>query len=190
MVQLRDVFHCLEYHMPSKGSLVRDFFGYIRPPPKTLSVVKQISLLKGKHIHLNVILVGYDKYTDGSRASPLLPSNYYDIAAAIQKTRDIYSTVGVGIGRILYYGIDTASTRGHEIIDDADEAKVLTAEWSVRNDGIDVFFVLDCVGARIGRSEVNGPCDKDDACVMTGCVVSLEDPTLTGLVLAHELGHY
>jgi len=191
MAWLRNMFDCLERAMPSREvSIIRDFFSYRRPPPNALSLLKQINLLKGKHVHLNAILVGYDKYTDGISTPPILRSNYYDIAAAIQKTRDIYATVNFGIGRILYYGIHTASTPGREIIDDADEAKALTAEWTVRNDGIDVFFVLDCVGPRIGRSEVKGPCDKDDACVMTGCVISLEDPRLTGQVLAHELGHY
>jgi hypothetical protein len=39
----------------------------------------------------------------------------------------------------------------------------------------------------VGRSPVNGPCDKDDTCTSTGSVISLEG----GInVLGHEVGHY
>lgn len=182
---------CLEYYMhTSNFSVVRDFYGYKRPPPQPLSLLRQIKLLKGRHIHLNIIQVGVDKYTDGLTTDPSSISNHYDIAAALQKVRDIYAEVGIGIARVLYYDIDTTKANGHEIIDDADEAKTLTAEWSVPNDGIDIFFVLLCVGRRIGISSIGGPCDKNDACVQTGCVIALEDPRYTGQTLAHELGHY
>jgi hypothetical protein len=48
--------------------------------------------------------------------------------------------------------------------------------------------VLDYVGDTIGRSEVKGPCDKNDACVMTGAVVSLKSLGTTGQTQAH--GYY
>jgi hypothetical protein len=189
LVSVKNVINCLEYYMADSSniSIVKDFFGYNRTPPKTLSLLQQIKLLQGRHFHINIIQVGVDKYSDG-KSTPA--SNHYDISDAIQKTRDIYATVNVGIARILYFDIPTSSAGGHEIIADAAAARTLTAKWTVRNDGIDVFFVLDYVGDTIGRSEVKGPCDKNDACVMTGAVVSLESPGATGQTLAHELGHY
>lgn len=57
-----------------------------------------------------------------------------------------------------------------------------------RPPAIDVFFVKSYVGGVAGLSPVPGPCDKD-AKGMDGAVVELVGST-TGLVLAHEVGHY
>lgn len=185
--RLRVMLTCLEYYMYSTNfSIIRDFFGYRSPPPRSLSLLNYIKLLKGKHVHINVIRVGIDDPLDpvGSLA------RRNNISTAIQVARDIFSTVQLGIARILYYDIPVDRTNGHEVINDAAEAKALTSEWSVDNNGIDVFFVRDYIGVTIGRSAVDGPCNKSDACRMTGAVISLEDPALTGQTLAHELGHY
>jgi hypothetical protein len=179
---------CLEHFLHSTTfSVVKDFFGYKRPPPRPLSLLNQIKLLKGNHIHLNVILVGiYDPLdTPGGIA------RRNNISAAIQTARDIFATVQIGIARILYYDIPTDRANGHEIIDNDAEAKALTSEWTIYNDGIDVFFVRDYTSDdTLGLSAVDGPTNKNDACRMTGSVVSLEDPLSTGQTLAHELGHY
>ncbi|HEX6160606.1 MAG TPA: matrixin family metalloprotease, partial [Thermoanaerobaculia bacterium] len=58
------------------------------------------------------------------------------------------------------------------------------------NHGLDVFFVRGYAGPTIGRSRVDGPCDKD-AKGMDGSVVAIEGSSAaTGLVAAHEAAHY
>jgi hypothetical protein len=164
-----------------------------------------VQLLRGKHFHINIIKVGNrNKELDGKLVIDLENTKAYydDISIAIQKARQIYTQVDIGIARILYYHIDSDRANGHAIIDNEAEAKSLTAEWTVNNNGIDVFVVDEFAGDPIGLSDIPGPCDKHDACVMTGPVVSLEDHSYVGLnrpggygyytgqVLAHELGHY
>ena len=186
--RLRDMLDCLGHFLHSTTfSVVEDFFGYKSPPPRGLSLLNQIKLLKGNHIHLNIIRVGIDDPRE--RVEGIARRN--NIAAAIQTARDIFATVQIGIARILYYDIPTDMANGHEIIDNDAEAKALTSEWTIYNDGIDVFFVRDYTSDdTIGLSAVDGPTDKNDACRTTGSVISLEDPLATGQTLAHELGHY
>jgi hypothetical protein len=132
-------------------------------------------------ISINVIRVGSDQFTaaDGR-----------EIARAIVETRATYATVGLTLelDRIGRFGIPTASAAGREIIDDDGEAVALTAEWTIPNNLLDVFFVRTYAGGTAGLSPVQGPCDKN-AKGMTGAVVEII-PTLTGQILAHELGHY
>ena len=75
-----------------------------------------------------------------------------------------------------------------DVIDNDGEAEALTDEWTVPNNAVDVFAVKLYVGSTAGLSPVPGPCDKD-AKGMDGTVVELIGGT-TGLVLAHEVGHY
>ena len=179
------MINCLEYYMAysSNISITRDFFGYLSPPIGSHSLLRQVQLLRGKHIHLNIILV----------ATPT--SKFPEVVSAIKRARDIYAQVNFGIGRILYYNIGRDKSKGRENLNNDSEAKALTHEWSVRDppNGIDVFFVLSRGGTgTLGLSSRPGPCDKDDACIMDGTVILLGDPTgiQTGLALAHELGHF
>jgi hypothetical protein len=104
--------------------------------------------------------------------------------------RNIYATVGIGIGRVERYSITAAQANGRQNIDSDDEAVTLTDEWTVPNNALDVFFVLTYAGDTIGRSEVEGSCDKN-AKSMTGSVIAIEgSPMQTARTLAHEIGHY
>jgi hypothetical protein len=185
MVSMKDMVNCLEYYMAysSNISIMKDFFGYLVPPKGSLSLLKQVHLLRGKNIHLNIFLV----------ATP--PSKYPEVAAAIKRARDIFAQVDFGIARILYYDISAAVSKGRQNLNNDAEAKALTHEWSVRDppSGIDVFFVLSWGGtSTLGLSPRPGPCDKDDSCIMTGVVILLADliGMITGETLAHELGHF
>ena len=119
--------------------------------------------------------------------------------------RDIYSTVGISLGRIEYFGITTAMAPGRDRIDDDSEAEDLTNEYTVQNAGCDVFFVREYVGWTSGRSAIDGPFDKDAGIFdgFTGSVVEVDttlvhttspifmgDVNYTGITLAHEVGHY
>src|SRR5437870_2776302 len=102
------------------------------------------------HIDLNIILVGSDGFTAADRQQVL---------DSIDVMRTIYQQVGLGIGSVNRYVIATDKAKGHEVISSTGEARALTADWSVKNDAIDVFVVRKMIGAD-GWSAVQGPCDK------------------------------
>lgn len=183
---MKHMFKCLEYATAKPNiSIIRHFFGLLaKPPTYSLSLLRQVRLLKGKHVHLNIFLV----------ATPT--SKHPEISAAIQRARDIYTQVNFGIARVIYYTISAAVSRGRENLNNNAEAKALTHEWTASESlprTIDVFFVLSWgATTTLGLAPVGGPCDKGDACIMNGAVILLSDPKgmKTGKTLAHELGHF
>ena len=179
-VSVRQMAQCINLGK-DEFRVVRDFFGYRMGPPGTLSLLTQMRLLQGPHVHMNFIRVGSDQYTDNDLS---------EIDRALSFTRLTYATVNLGVGRIEHYIISTADANNAEDINSNDEAEELTNDWTVPNDGLDIFFVLTYSGATVGLSPEDGPCDKD-AKGMDGCVVAIEsNPDTTGLALAHEAGHY
>ena len=183
MASIRQMANCIG--LSGDISLVEDFYGYLKGGPKQLSLLKQVLLLKGKHIHLNLIRVGIESFTNEGKNN-----DEQEINLAVQFTRDTYATVNLGIGRVERYWITTADAEGREHIDSDGEARKLTRKWTVDNDALDVFFVLTYTGTTIGLSAVDGPCNKDRKSI-NGSVVAIEgSPNTTGFVLAHEVGHY
>jgi Metallo-peptidase family M12B Reprolysin-like len=170
-------------------SVVRDFFGYRRRVKATDSLLTQVKLLSsGKRIGVNVIYVGEDKW---------FKPDFIEVEGALRRMRAIYAQVNIAIARIRYYGITTAMAPGREDIDDDCEAQDLTNEYTIPNDSLDVFMVMNYAGATIGLSENDGPCDKNDGWFtnMSGSVVAIRDSSdtsgeVTGQVMAHEVGHY
>jgi len=130
-------------------------------------------------ISINVIRVGSDQFTS---------SDLTTISNAVNTMRNTYATIGLTLRRVQHFAITTAKARGRDVIDSDDEASTLTDEWSIRNYAIDVFFVKSYVGPVAGLSPAPGPCDKN-AWGMNGAVVELLGVN-TGVVLAHEVGHY
>jgi hypothetical protein len=179
MATLKQYASCLG--LPADYSVLRDFYGYVAGAPGRLSLLEQIRRLQDRHFHVNVILVGSESFGDDDKA---------EIDAAVQFTRDTYAAVNLGVGRVRWFSITTDEANGRENIDNDDEAIALTEEWTVHNYAVDVFFVLSDAGAATGASPVDGPCDKDSK-GPTGCIVAIDTPPdITGLALAHELGHY
>ena len=132
-------------------------------------------------INMNVIVVGSELFSS---------ADWQEILDAIQRTRNIYATVGLGIGSVEFFGIPLGSARGRENIDDDGEAAALTDEWTVPNHALDVFYVRTYAGSAVGLSPVEGPCDKN-AKGMDGSVVAIEgSPVITGEATAHEMAHY
>ena len=130
-------------------------------------------------ISINVIRVGSDQFT---------PTDLTTINNAVTVMRNVYATVGITLRRVENWIITTAQANGRDVIDSNSEAETLTDEWTVPNNNVDVFFVKLYVGSVAGLSPVGGPCNKN-AKGMDGSVVELIGST-TGLVLAHEVGHY
>lgn len=167
---------------PATLSVTRDFFGFQGGALDAgVSVLTQMRRLANRHVHMNIILVGTETYD---------LADLREVDAAIQFTRDSYDQVDLGVGRILWFNIPQAQSRGREDIANDDEAETLTNEWTVDNAALDIFIVQTYASATLGLSRVDGPCDKD-AKGMDGSVVALEASlTTTGFVLAHEAGHY
>jgi len=183
MVSLRVMAQCIKLGNSNNFRVVRDFFGYSTGAPQPLSLLTQVRRLKGRHIHLNIIRVGIESFTNDIER---------EIDAAIDFTRNNYAQVSLGIGRVEHYFITTAQADGRDNINNDDEARALTNEWTVPNNALDVFFVRTYSGEgdTIGFSRIDGPCNKD-AKGMDGSVVAIEgDFNTTGRVLAHEAGHY
>ena len=172
-------------------SVIRHFYGYWqrRVPaalvgaPSTVSVLDQIEALEGRHFHVNVIRVGSDNFT---------ANDIDEIDEAIHLTRTAYRKGGMGLGRIEHYVISVAQANGLDQLTSNADAEQLTADWTVPNDGQDLFFVLSWTGNTLGRSNIEGPCDKnDDSDGQTGIITAMTSSRQeTGHTTAHELGHY
>ena len=130
-------------------------------------------------ISINVIRVGAELFTSADITT---------INNAINVLRNTYATVGITLRRVERFIIPLAQANGRQVIDNNGEAETLTDEWTVNNNNVDVFFVKTHVGSVAGLSPVGGPCNKN-AKGMDGAVVELIGSN-TGLVLAHEVGHY
>jgi Metallo-peptidase family M12B Reprolysin-like len=204
MVSIRAIAHCLGVAEPDLSPwigepepppptfwLARDFFGYaVRGHANPLSLRTQIRLVQGFHINVNLILVGEESFTDADRQN---------LDQAVENMRGIFSVVPMGIGRVGHYLISEEDANDIGIFSgmlapifaDA-QALTLTEKYTVSNKGLDVFILRqwDAIPGPglVGRSAVGGPCDKNDSCVMTGSVVSLE--AWMNHTLAHEVGHY
>jgi len=182
MVSIKELAQCIGLSNAGSLSIVRDFFGYsFQGYEGQISLLRQARLLMGKHVHVNIIRVGVESFND---------SDEMEIDRSIQITRDLYSQVSLGVGRVERYFITNAQANGRQNIDNDGEARLLTREWTVYNDALDAFYVLTYATDTIGFSAVNGPCDKDEGNI-NGSVIAIEGfPNTTGFVLAHELGHY
>ncbi|WP_433468324.1 matrixin family metalloprotease [Spirillospora sp. CA-128828] len=109
---------------------------------------------------------------------------------ATWSARRIYWQVGFDLFGFFTYSIPLAQAQGYAYVDQDSEAEWLTSQWSIPNDGIDVFLVKGYAGPTAGLSPVTGPCDKNLAWPsMTGAVVEMAGPA-TNVGLAHEIGHY
>jgi hypothetical protein len=174
-------------------SVLADFFGFARgelPPDPTgadvqVSLKRQAERLQSDHFHLNVTAVGSDQFTD---------ADYTEIDYSIYRLRNIYNQVALGVGRIQHWVVSTSEAGGLDSPTSEDDLEELTADWTVPNSGIDMFIphnmLVPSNGGRVlGRSPVDGPCDKD-AKGMSGSTCGLWGSEQTARSFAHELGHY
>src|SRR5689334_19170154 len=102
MASLKAAAQCIG--IPPSFRVVKDFFGYQTGTPKTLSLLTQLRLLQGLHIHLNVI-----------RTATFKTDQLKQIDRALHVARETYGPVGIGIGRISRFRVPQG---GYEIIMD------------------------------------------------------------------------
>lgn len=192
METIKSILNCIGVNTTGTVSVLFHLFGFInsRVPadPCTtgtsqVSILDQINSLKGKHIHVNIIRVGIDNFTN---------DEIDKIDYAIYRARNIYRTVSLGIGRVEHYDVTSADANGKDDLGSEDEAEDLTHDWTVQNNGIDVFMVDNISDTDfVGISAVNGPCDKD-AKDMNGVIGGEVNRTWAGVArtFSHEIGHY
>ena len=181
---LRQAAQCLG--LPGDFSVLRDFFGYLEGFPggvSQLSLRGQMRALGGRHIHLDLIQVAVEQFTETDRR---------DIDRAVQRTREAFAQVDLGVGRVAHFQITEAEADGLETIDSHSQAKKLTRRFrGPHDDAIDVFFVREYnVDGKDGESRIDLPCNKDRY-NFSGAVIGMGGAAggIFPELLPHELGH-
>lgn len=193
MASLKETMRCIGVDTNRDLSVLGDFFGFRRRRVPTdpsanasVSLRTQIERLQQRHLHLNVIRVGFDTLSAATRDRRIERIDY-----AIYRTREIYAAVDLGVGRVQHWHIDSADADGLDDIGDEGEADELVERATVSNDGVDCFVVRNISGGFIGKaSAIPGSCEKGSK--TDGIVAgesNLGDETFAK-TFAHELGHH
>jgi len=154
--------------------------------PVTRSLTQHLRSLEGRAFDMVLILVDHENDFSASVTLDQVTKMQY----AVQVARDIYAQQGVGVRRVIWQRIPRASVGSYADLTDRAEAKSLTDDWNGPPSGIDVFLV-QTLGDADGWSDLPGPCNKDETDDLTGAVLELAfDRHITGILLAHEVGHY
>ena len=195
MASVRSILSCLDVEPAGSVSLLFHLFGFSRgriptdPEPTataSVSLLQKIRGVQGEHIHLNVIRVGFDGIAAADLDAAVDKLDY-----AVYKIHNVYRPVNLGIGRVAHWVIPTADADGADDLGSEDEADELSDDWSVDDDGIDVFVVRNISDIDfVGISPVKGDCDKDskDDGLVGGEIG--RDPDPVARTFAHEIGHF
>jgi hypothetical protein len=194
MASLRSLAACIG--VTGEFSVVRDFFGHGSPPPwrpvspdnlppPSLSLLTQIRRLQQPYFNINVVRVGTN--SDGLFAAEGVDDidaavDEKNVDSAVALAREIYGAIGVGIGRVERWHYISAADTDYEVINSNAEAGNLVHQFSVGNDGIDVFVVFRYRRGVAGRHPLWGD----------GVVVESKetDFLFTARTFSHELGHF
>ncbi len=192
---VREALNAMGLGNKANPSVMADVFGYWRRraptdpatgSPVVPSLAQQFDGLSGRHLHLNIIEVGLDTLSSADLADADDRVDY-----AVHRIRQIYRTRQLGLGRVLYYWITAAESNGRDDLGSESEADTLSDEWSVDNDGVDMFIVRIISDTDfVGISPVPGDCNKGDkADGMVGGEVNREAEGFSRTA-AHELAHF
>ncbi len=193
MASVKSIMNCIGVDTSGTVSVLFHSFGFFRarvpadpcsPGTAQVSLLDHLKSLKGEHVHLNIIRVGIDNFT---------AAEVDKIDSAIFRARNIYRTVNLGVGRVEHYDVTSGAAGGKDDLGSEDEAEDLTHDWTVPNNGLDVFMV-DNITANpdfVGISPIEGPCDKDDKGQNGVIGGEVNRPTADiARTFAHEIGHY
>lgn len=197
MANVRALLDCMDIDTRGSNSVLRDYFGFIRarvPTDPNATVVAEVSMLQqalalqSKHFHLNIIQVGFDLLADLDDAREMIDYCTY-------RTRSIYRTRSLGLGRVLHWEITSVDADGYDNIGSQGEARDLWEDWGVDNDGIDTFVTRTRStaddGPGLGLSPVDGDCSNgtnDDG--NWGGDIATRSYDGLSRTFAHEIGHY
>ena len=186
-ISLRQVATCIG--LPASFSVRRDFYGFwtgaiptVTGGTATLSLRQQLGLLRGPHIHLDVIHVGAVDADDDAT-----------IDGAVHVCRTVYATVGLGVGRVRRFSISVAAAGGRDVIDSATEKNALLGAWTASSPGIDVFMVTDITYDSVVGSAgyIPANCGDQPASDTDGVIVDVNQPAAAvARTFTHEVGHF
>ncbi|MEL6126948.1 MAG: reprolysin-like metallopeptidase [Pseudomonadota bacterium] len=205
MPSTKAILSCIGRDTSGSISILGHLFGFWRRrvPVDTTGDRRSVSLrdtlngLEGRHIHVNVIAVGWWDET----AASLQDTARMKVDYAIMRTRQIFEQINLGVGRVNHYVISQGEADGADNINGAGEANELWEDWTVDNAGIDCFVVRtinisDPDDRFIGLSPVDGSDDKggkDDG-LIAGAIDrgGAINSSFNGFArtFAHEIGHY
>ena len=207
MASIRELLDCIGVERSGSLSVLRDLFGFSRgrvpqDPGGTaipsVSLLSQVRALQGRYVNLNLIRVGWDGISGATNQQNAREK----LDFGVFRTRIILAQRNLGVGRVLYWRIDTADADGADDLGSSGEADDLSDDWGVANDGIDVFIVRNISASGndsfLGISPVKGDCDKggkDDGLVggainRGGFGVSAGAWDGFARTMAHEICHF
>jgi len=176
-------------------SVMRDVMGFWRATPPTdpstsapvvVRLGEAFTALQRRHVHLNLIEVGFDAPGVGN-----LDAADNRVDYAVHRIRRIYADASLGLGRVQYWWIGVAQANGYDDLGSESEADDLSDDWSVNNDGIDMFLVANISDPDfVGISPVPGDCSKGGK--SDGLIGGEVNRAAEGFsrTAAHELGHF
>lgn len=198
MASLRDLADCVEARRYASGrrSLLRHYFGFRRralptPPDGSAPSVSVLDWVRGvqrQHIHINIVRVGSDSFTD---------ADLEQIDYGTYRVREIYGDE-LGVGRVRHYHVETADADGLDTPSSTADMREITDSWGGQRNGIDVFVPfsysdpnsLGMLPAE-GDEEIIGSCRDGEDTQPDGVVLGrrLNDEGYAR-TFAHEIGHY
>jgi hypothetical protein len=200
MPSIRETLNCIGRDTSGSNSVLRDLFGFARSrvpfigsTTSAVSVKDTLDGLQGRHIHINVINVGWVNEFSSTNAD----TGRRKVDYAIMRTRQIYQQVNLGVGRVQHWVIDQSEADGYDNIGSEGEADELSGDSGTPNNGIDCFVPRTISDNDfIGRSPVGGDCDKGGK--RDGLIAGAIDrggsvnTSFDGFArtFAHEIGHY
>ncbi|MEM1207485.1 MAG: zinc-dependent metalloprotease family protein [Acidobacteriota bacterium] len=174
----------------SPRSVLRDMMGMdLRTlPPDPTGIATEVSLrdradrLRNPRVHLNIIKVGIDIWGPGDES---------DVDYAVHRTRLIFRQQDLEIARVQHHEITAAQAGGFAIINSNADVWDLVGDWTVPNDGIDV-FVPHQVNGFLGLAPPGGPDENGKGSGKDGLVTMKNhaDRDQIARTMAHEVGHY
>lgn len=175
-------------------SVMRSVMGFWRATPPTdpstgspvdVTLGEAFTALSRKHVHVNLVEVGFD------HSSVDLAAADDRVDYSVHRLRRIYATVSLGLGRVGYYWIGVSDADGYHDLGSESEADDLSDDWSVDNNGIDMFLVANISDSDfIGISPVPGDCSKGGKSDgLIGGEINRDSEGFSR-TFAHELGHF
>ena len=198
MAKLRDYAACIG--LSGNFSVRRNFFGYNTQDVqsrsidgvRTLSLQKQMSVLRGKHIHLNLIrtnttaagIMAHGSSNPNFNVEALADRALHRARLALEQP-----SVNMGIGRVEHHFIQSSDWDYGSVLNTCvGEDSDLYCKHSVDNNGLDAYFITEVFGDdefdTSGRSPICGSCDKDSK--RSGLIAEVRSDR----TLAHEIGHF
>ena len=190
---VKSIMACIGRNTSGNLSVLRHLFGFTRsrvPTDPEGTVRAQVSMLsairgvKNRHIHLDIIAVGWwNEFSDANHQAGREKLDY-----AVYRTRNIFDQVNLGVGRVDYFVIDQDEADGADDIGDRDEAEDLIDDWNAGSSN-----AIDCFVPRtISASFIGTAPPKHDGVIAAAIDAGGITDGLDGFsrTFAHEIGHF